>query len=99
MLAFLPHLVHFLILNDDNISVHYTSASNGSNLGLFVWQTLYLIFPVIILCHIVFLWISLKKIIKSKTDNSEKILSAIISIFFPLFGPLVYLTTKQKSSI
>jgi ATP-dependent Zn protease len=89
--------VEFLNSNDENISIHYTTTPNGSEYGLFIWQMLYLIFPIIILSHIVLLWISLRKIIKSKTDNSEKIFSAIISIFFPFFGPLIYLTTKQKS--
>lgn len=93
----IQEFVGFLNSNGENIPLHYTTTSNSSEFGLFLWQTLSLIFPIIILSHIILLWISLRKIIKSKADSSEKIFSAIISIFFPFFGPLIYLTTKQKS--
>ncbi|PHR99152.1 MAG: hypothetical protein COA80_04370 [Leeuwenhoekiella sp.] len=56
-----------------------------------------LFLPLIIPAHIILLWIALRKIIKSEVEDTEKILHAIISIFFPFFGPIIYLTTKRKS--
>lgn len=93
----LQRFVNVLRSDNQNISIVYTS--NDSHLGLFLWQSLYLIFPLLLLSHLVLLWVALKKIIKSETDNLEKILNAIVSIFFPFFGPIIYLTTKPKRSV
>lgn len=93
----IQEFVDFLNSNDDNITIGYTTNPIGFQFGLLQRQTLHLIIPLIILSHIVLLWIALRKIIKSESDNMEKILYAFISIFFPFFGSLIYLTTKRHS--
>lgn len=79
-----------------NSSITYISEAENFQLGLFIWQMIYRVIPILILIHVILLWITLRKIIKSEKDHMEKMLYAIISIFFPFFGSLIYLTTKQN---
>lgn len=81
---------------NDNMYVSYTTESNNLSFKLIIFQLFTLIIPFLILAHIILLWISLRKIIKSEVDNMEKILYTIISIFFPFFGSVLYLTTKRR---
>lgn len=81
---------------NENMYVVYTTESNDFSYKLFLFQFFTLIIPFLIFAHFLLLWISLRKIIKSKIDTLEKILYAIISIFFPFFGSLIYLTTKKS---
>ncbi|WP_417886454.1 PLDc N-terminal domain-containing protein [Zunongwangia sp.] len=62
-----------------------------------ICQLLNLLIPILIISHIILICIALRKIIKSTANDLEKILYAIISIFVPFFGPIIYLTTKPKS--
>lgn len=88
-------LVDSIRSKNKSSSITYISEAKNFHLGLFIWQMIYLVLPVLILIHVILLWISLRKIIKSEKDHMEKILYALISIFFPFFGSLIYLTTKQ----
>lgn len=85
--------------SNQNFEIVYSHTSTEVNIKLFIYQTLVLLIPILIIAHVILLWIALRKIIKSETDSLEKILCAMISIFFPFFGPLIYLTTERKSSI
>jgi ATP-dependent Zn protease len=84
-----------IISKNEKISVHYTNESNGNYYILSIFQLFSLIIPFLILAHIILLWISLRRIIKSEIDNMEKMVYTIISIFFPFFGSIIYLTTKK----
>ncbi len=76
--------------------VSYTTESNSLSYKIFIFQLFSLIIPFLILAHIILLWISLRRIIKSEIDNMEKMVYTIISIFFPFFGSIIYLTTKKR---
>ncbi len=78
-----------------NMHVSYINVSNSISNQLIMFQLFTLIIPFLILAHIILLWVSLRKIIKSEIDNIEKIVYTIISIFFPFFGSIIYLTTKK----
>lgn len=82
---------------DDNFKVIYDHSSPGTEITLIFWQTLSLIIPLLMLAHIVLLLVAIRKILKSGTENSEKILNTIISIFIPFFGPIIYLTNKKQA--
>ncbi|WP_432264567.1 PLDc N-terminal domain-containing protein [Autumnicola lenta] len=62
---------------------------------MYTFHFLSLIVPFLIPAHIILLWIALRRIIKSEADNIEKLVYKIISIFFPFFGPILYLTTGK----
>lgn len=79
---------------NEKVAIGYTTESS-SPFWVSIMQFLPLIFPLLILIHLILLWIALRRIIKSHTDNIEKLVYTIISIFFPFFGPIIYLTTNK----
>ncbi|WBL22942.1 ATP-dependent metallopeptidase FtsH/Yme1/Tma family protein [Zunongwangia sp. HRR-M8] len=78
----------------ENIDITYNT--NVTNTGILLWQLFNLLVPILLLIHIILLWISLRKVIKSTAGDLEKILYAMISILVPFFGPIIYLTTKRR---
>lgn len=83
---------------DNNFSIMYDVSSAGIGTALAIWQFLYFLFPALFLAHVILLWVALRKIIRSGEDGMHKILYAMISIFFPFFGPIIYLNAKKGSS-
>ncbi|WP_432271476.1 PLD nuclease N-terminal domain-containing protein [Autumnicola tepida] len=77
-------------------TVTYTSVPRSLPFLLSIWPFLYLLFPFIGLLHIILLCFSLRKIIKSKIPATEKLVYVVISIFFPFFGPIIYLTSHKN---
>ncbi|MCH4822092.1 PLD nuclease N-terminal domain-containing protein [Gramella lutea] len=82
---------------DNSFSIIYDVSSEGIGAALAIWQFLYFLFPALLLAHVVLLWVALRKIIRSGEDGMHKILYAMISIFFPFFGPIIYLKAKKRS--
>ncbi|WBL25147.1 PLDc N-terminal domain-containing protein [Zunongwangia sp. HGR-M22] len=78
----------------ENIDITYNT--NVTNTGILLGQLFNLLVPILLLTHIILLWISLRKVIKSTAGDLEKILYAMISILVPFFGPIIYLTTKRR---
>ncbi len=81
---------------NENMYVEYGTKSNSFSIKLMMFQLFSLIIPFLFLAHIILLWISLRRIIKSEIDNMEKMVYTIISLFFPFFGSIIYLTTKKR---
>ncbi|MDN3595353.1 PLDc N-terminal domain-containing protein [Zunongwangia endophytica] len=91
----IEEFIDHLYSQQENIDITYNA--NVNNTGLLLWQLFNLLVPILLLTHIILLWIALRKVIKSTAGDLEKILYAMISIFVPFFGPIIYLTTKPKS--
>ncbi|WP_026809544.1 PLD nuclease N-terminal domain-containing protein [Arenibacter latericius] len=78
---------------NQNIEVSY---AHGANSFGHIFFLIPFLIPFLILLHILFLWIALRRIIQSAVAPTEKLVYTIISIFVPLVGPLIYLTTKKN---
>ncbi|MFC6858315.1 PLDc N-terminal domain-containing protein [Zunongwangia atlantica] len=65
--------------------------------GLYVWQLFSWVLIFFIPIHFVLLIIALIKIIRSTVAMNEKILYALISIFFPFFGSIIYFAVGKKA--
>jgi len=65
--------------------------------GLYVWQLFSWVLIFFIPIHFVLLIIALIKIIRSTVTMNEKILYALISIFFPFFGSIIYFAVGKKA--
>ncbi|UAB86415.1 PLDc N-terminal domain-containing protein [Zunongwangia sp. SCSIO 43204] len=65
--------------------------------GLYVWQLFSWVLIFVIPIHFVLLIIALIKIIRSTVAMNEKILYALISIFFPFFGSIIYFAVGKKA--
>ncbi len=78
------------------ITETYVTESNELFPFLLIYQALYLIIPIFMLFHIILLWIALRRIIRSQIESTEKLVYTIIAIFFPFFGPIIYLTTGKR---
>lgn len=91
----IEELVSTIQTNNKNVNITYQQETNAFY-GLLFWQFINLLVIILFISHIILLCIALRKIIKSAANDLEKILYAIISIFVPFFGPIIYLTTKPK---
>ena len=81
---------------NEHISVHQETILGSNHPGRYLLDFIPFIFPLLFIIHIILLWIALKRIIRSNIDSMEKLVYTIISIFFPFFGPILYLTTGKK---
>ena len=72
------------------------STTVNAGLGLYVWQLFSWVLICFIPLHFILLIIALIKIIKSTIAMNEKILYAVISIFFPVFGSIIYFAVGKK---
>ncbi|MCM4167500.1 hypothetical protein KCTC52924_01001 [Arenibacter antarcticus] len=86
-------LINKIQSENQNFGVTYTDEPNyfGS-----IFLLIPILMPFIILVHIILLWVALRRIIQSTVAPMEKLVYTIISIFVPLFGPIIYLTTKKN---
>lgn len=88
-----PAFLNKIASQNKNFSVLHDSSENT----LILLTLLPLVFPLIILIHIILLTIALSRIIKSEINSVEKLVYTIISLFFIVIGPIIYLTTKKSN--
>ena len=89
-------LMNEIKVKNPGVTETYVLESNELFSPFLIFQALYLIIPILILTHIILLWIALKKIIRSQIESTEKLVYTIITIFFPVFGSIIYLTTGKR---